>query len=122
MAEEHKYNFEVTIYEDALSLLLSDKTDVRAEILSQLQQGDPCLEDIGDYLRNLCDELVLDADRIIAKYESQSCEEIMKYITFVEAGITFDYEESVACGDRRICAFRIACIFNSDKYLKEVGV
>lgn len=33
------------IYEDAMVLLLSDKTDIRAEILDQLQQGDACLEE-----------------------------------------------------------------------------
>ena len=116
------YDFEITIYEDALSLLLSDKTDVRAEILAQLQQGDPAIELIGEELHDLCDELVLDTDKIIAKFENQSCEELMEYISFSEAGITFDYEESVECGDRRMCAFRIACTFNSDKYLKEVEV
>lgn len=116
------YNFAIPIYEDALSLLLSDKVDVRTEILAQLEQGDPAIELIGEELRDLCDELVLDTDKIIAKFEDQSCEELMKYISFSEAGITFDYEESLECGDRRICVFRIACVFNSDKYLKEVEV
>lgn len=114
------YDFDITIYEDSLSLLLSDKTDVKAEILAQLQQGDPAIESIGEALQDLCDELVLDTDKIIAKFEEQSCEELMKYISFSEAGITFDYGESVECGDRRMSAFRIACSFDLDKYLKEV--
>ncbi len=113
-------DFEIPIYEDALSLLLSDRTDIKAEILAQLQQGDPAIESIGEELRDLCDELVLDTDKIITKFEEQSCEELMKYISFSEAGITFDYGESVECGDRRMCAFRIACNFDSDKYLKAV--
>jgi len=120
MNEKEMHDFEITIYEDALSLLLSDKTDVKAEILAQLQQGDPCLEDIGDELRDLCDELALDTDKIIDKFETQSCEELMEYISFSEAGITFDYGESEECGDRRVCAFRIECNFDLDKYLKEV--
>ena len=114
------YDFEITIYEDALSLLLSDKTDIRAEILGQLQQGDPALEFIGEKLRDLCDELVLDTDKIIAKFENQSCDDLMKYISIYEASIAFDYEESEGCGDRRICAFRITCSFDLDRYLEEV--
>ena len=121
--EKKMIDFDITIYEDALSLLLNaETTDVRAEILAQLQQGDPCLEDIGEELRETCEELRLDAEKIIDRFEKQSCEEIMKYIGFSQAGISFDYEESVACGDRRMCAFRIACIFNADRYLKEVEV
>ena len=114
-------DFEITIYEDALSLLLSDKADVRVEILAQLQQGDPAIESVGEELRDLCDEHMLDTDKIVAKFEDQSCEELMKYISFSEAGITFDYGESVECGDRRMCAFRVTCSFDADAYLKEVA-
>lgn len=114
-------DFDITIYEDALSLLLNGKTDVKAEILVQLQQGDPCLENIGEELRETCEELVLDTEKIVGRFEEQSCEEIMEYISFSEAGISFDYEESVACGDRRMCAFKVACTFDTDRYLKEVA-
>ena len=113
------YDFEITIYEDALSLLLNDKTDIKAEILGQLQQGDPCLENVSEELCETCEELALDTEKIVGRFEEQSCEEIMEYISFSEAGISFDYEESVACGDRRVCAFRIACCFDLDKYLKD---
>ena len=68
------YNFDITIYEDALSLLLSDKADIKAEILARLQQGDTAIEFIGEELQDLCDELMLDTDKIIAKFETQSCE------------------------------------------------
>ncbi len=114
--------FEVTIYEDALSLLLSEKTDIRGEILCQLQQGDPCLEDIGEELHDLCEELVVDTDKAMDRFEEQDCEELMNYISFSEAGIRFDYSESAECGDRRMCAFRVMCSFDADKYLKDVGV
>ena len=113
-------NFEITIYTDALSLLLNNKTDIKAEILAQLQQGDPAIESIGEELYNLCDKLALDTDKIIAKFENQSCEELMKYISFSETNITFDYEESLNCGDRRVCAFKIICNFDLNKYLKEI--
>ena len=114
-------NFDIPIYEDALSLLLNGKTDVKAEILGQLQQGDPCLENIGEELRETCAELSLDAEKIVNRFEEQSCEEIMEYISFSEVGISFDYEESAACGDRGMCAFRVACTFDIDRYLKEVA-
>ena len=114
-------NFNITIYEDALSLLLNDKTDVKAEILGQLQQGDPCLENIGEELCETCEELCLDTEKIVGRFEEQSCEEIMEYISFSEDDISFDYEESEDCGDRRMCAFRIACTFDTDRYLKEVA-
>ena len=114
-------DFDITIYKDSLSLLLSDKTNVKDEILSQLQQGDPCLEEVGDRLLELCDELVLDGEKVLEVFEESDCEKLMEYIGFNESGITFDYEESVACGDRRICAFRVACTFDTDRYLKEVA-
>ena len=98
--------FEITIYEDALSLLLNNKTNIKAEILTQLQQEDPIIESIGEELHDLCDRLTLNTDKIITKFENQSCEELMKYISFSEAGITFDYEESINCENRRICAFK----------------
>ena len=118
---EKMIDFDITIYEDALSLLLNGKTDVKAEILDRLQQGDPCLENIGEELRETCEELVLDTEKIVGRFEEQSCEEIMEYISFSEAGISLDYEESVACGDRRMCAFRVACTFDTDRYLEEVA-
>lgn len=114
-------DFDITIYEDALSLLLKGKTDIKAEILGQLQQGDPYLENIGEELRKTCEKLVLDTEKIVDQFEEQSCEKIMEYISFSEAGISFDYEESVACEDRRMCAFRVACTFDTDRYLKEVA-
>jgi len=114
-------DFDIIIFEDALSLLLNGKTNVKAEILGQLEQGDPCLKNIGEELRETCEELVLDTEKIISRFEEQSFEEIMEYISFSEAGISFDYEESVACGDHEMCAFRVACTFDIDRYLKDVA-
>ena len=110
--------FETTIYKDALSLLLSNKTDIKSDILDQLQQGDPCLESVNDELRDLCDELILDTDKIMTDFEDKSCEELMEYISYKESDITFDYGESEACDNRKVCAFRIPCEFDVEKYLK----
>ena len=112
-------NFNCTIYQDALSLLLGNKTNIRAEILGQLQQGDPCLEHIGDELCDLGKNHKINADKINDKFGEQSCEELMEYISFSDDTITFDYEESAECGDPRVCAFRIACKFDAERYLKE---
>ncbi len=117
---DNMIDFEVCIYEDALSLLLNNETDIKAEILNQLQQGDPCLEDISDTLKNLCDELVLDTEEIIARFEEDTYEELMKYVSFSNENITFDYGESAACGDLRMCVFRIPCKFDAGKYIKDI--
>lgn len=113
--------FDITIYEDALSLLLNGKTDIKAAILDRLQQDDHYLEGIGDELWETCEELVLDTKKIVGRFKEQSCEEIMEYISFSEADISFDYEESVECGNRRVCAFRVACTFDTDRYLKDMA-
>lgn len=112
-------SFDVTIYQDALALLLGEKTDVRAEIMSQLQQGDPALEDIADDLYNLCEDKGLDADRLTEHFNEEPLEKLMGYISFSEEEIEFDYGESEACGDRRCVAFRVKCVFDAGKYIKE---
>lgn len=112
-------NFDITIYLDALDLLLGGKTDVRAEIMDQLQQGGPVLEDIADDLYNLCEDKGLDADRLTEHFNEESLEKLMGYISFSEEEIEFDYGESEACGDRRCVAFRVKCVFDAGKYIKE---
>lgn len=123
------YDFDVIIYEDAVSLLLNDKKpDVRAEILGRLQQDDDVIESIGEELQDFCDELGLapdEIDEIFEKFKVQSREvqfreKLMNYISFSEKDITFDYGESEECGNRKLCAFRIACSFDLDRYLKDV--
>ena len=111
--------FDITIYEDALSLLLSDRMDIRAEIISQLYQDDHVLDEVNGELYELCEENGFDADRITDTFAEVSPEKLMDYITFSEAGITFDYSESQACCDLRCVAFKILCTFDVDKYLKE---
>ena len=113
-------SFEIQIYMDALLLLLSDKIDIRAEILTRLQEDDFYLESVGEELRSACDELGLDTDGIITKFENRPREELMEYISFSEEDIAFDYEESAKCKDRRLCAFRIGCDFDLDGYLEDV--
>ena len=110
--------FETTIYKDALSLLLSDKANIKSDILDQLQQGDPCLESVSDELHELCDELILDTDKIMTDFEEKSYEELMEYISYDESDITFDYGESEACNNRKVCAFRIPCNFDVERFLK----
>ena len=116
---EDTINFEITIYQDALALLLGGKADVRAEIMDQLQQGDPALEDIADDLYDLCEDKGLDADRLTEQFNEESLEKLMGYISFSEEEIEFDYGESEAYGDRRCVAFRIECVFDAGKYIKE---
>ena len=112
-------NFDITIYLDALDLLLGGKTDVRAEIMDQLQQGDPVLEDVADDLYDLCEDKGLDADRLTDCFNEESTEKLMGYISFSEKDIEFDFGESAACDDRNCVAFRIKCVFDAGKYIKE---
>lgn len=113
-------NADVNIYMDALGLLLSDKTDIREEIKSQLQQGDEMFFDsIRDGLQDEAEDKGIDADKITDAFIEDSVDELMKYISFNEENITFDYPESEACGDLKVVAFRIPCDFDSDRYIKD---
>ncbi len=112
-------NFDCTIYMDALSLLLSDKTNIKSEILNQLQQGDPCLESISSDLLDEASEKGLNETNVSNRFENDSCENLMEYISIDENLITFDYGESQACGDLKCVAFNIPCKFDSDRYLNK---
>ena len=116
---EDAINFNVTIYQDALALLLGGKADIRAEIMSQLQQGDPALEDIANDFYDLCEDKGLDADKLTDRFNEESLEKLLEYISFSEKDIEFDFGESAACDDRNCVAFRIKCVFDAGKYIKE---
>jgi len=117
MEGEAMINFDIDIYMDALGLLQSDKTDIRAEILNQMIQGDPCVEQIGEDLHELAEELFYDPKKVDAIYGDMNCDKILSYVTIGD--VTFDYGESEACGDRRICAFLVGCEFDADKWFEE---
>lgn len=112
-------SFDIPIHMDALSLLLGGKTDIRAEIIGQMRQGDACLDEIKDELYDAAVEKELDGDAAMEAFEEESCEAIMQYISFSEENIKFDYEESENCDDRSCVVFRIPCEFNLGKYLED---
>ena len=55
------------------------------------------------------------------KFSEESIDKLMTYITVNEDVITFDYEESAACCDLKVVAFKIPCQFDEDKYLKDIA-
>ena len=87
--------------------------------MSQLQQGDPALEDIANDFYDLCEDKGLDADKLTDRFNEESLEKLLEYISFSEEDIEFDYGESEAYGDRRCVVFRIKCAFDAEKYIKE---
>jgi len=119
-------NVDVTIYMDALGLLLSDKTDIKSEIYNQIVQGDDYfLDQIRDELRDDAEEAgmsVSQIDELTDKFAEDDIDTLMKYITFEESDITFDYEESAAGGDLKVVAFRIPCQFDTNRYIDDASI
>ena len=112
--------FDCNIYMDALGLLLSDKTDIKTEILAQLQQGDECINDVTNDIYDISDRQNTHVEPYINHFENDSCENLIQYISFDENTITFDYEESSACENLRVVAFRIPCTFDTEKYITDI--
>lgn len=110
-------NCDINIYMDALGLLNSDKTDVKAEILNQMAQGDPCIDRIGEDLHELAEELFYDPKAVDTKFGDMDCNKILSYMSI--NNVSFDYGESVASDDRRVCAFLVECDFDGDRWLAE---
>lgn len=113
--------FDVVIYESAMTMLLGEKIIIKDEILSQLQQGDAVLDEIAEELADICEEDEdideEEAEAIVEGFTENDCEDLMPYISFSEEDIEFDYDESVAAEDRDICAFRIPCTFDAERYI-----
>ena len=112
--------FEIPIYEDALSLLINGKPDIKEDVLNQLEQGDPAAETVLEDLIILAEDENLDLDLVKDSYNELSCEQIMEYVSIDESKIEFDYGETAAIADLPIVAYRIYCVFDADKFLKNI--
>ena len=118
--EDCMLSFECPIYLDTLSLLLSDKTDILSEVKGQIMQGDPCMDYIKDDLLEKTEEDdKIDVNNLETIYDDDDINTLMKYITYDENGIEFDYGEAYACDDRRLGVYKIPCFFNATKYIQE---
>ena len=102
-------NVDCVIYCDALSILFSDKANLKELVEDQMCQSDYETDCI-------CNELELDyRDR----FSECDIKTIMKYVSINENQVTFDYGESEACGDLRCVAFRVPICFNEYEFIKE---
>lgn len=109
---------EITIYQDALGLLLSDKPDIKDEITNQILQGDSCLDNTTNEVYEAAEEVGLDGEKVLETFNEDSCSHLMKYVTVFEDKITFDYGEAEACGDRKVLAFNVPLSFDVEGYLE----
>ena len=108
---------EITIYQDALGLLLSDKPDIKDEVTNQILQGDPCLDNTTDEVYDAAEKAGLEGEKVLVTFNEDSCSHLMKYVTVFKDEITFDYGESEACGDRKVLAFNVPLSFDVEGYL-----
>ena len=112
--------FDVVIYMDALSLLLSEKTDIKEAVINQLNQEPDVLEELELAISDAADEVGLDCDKVWEDFMEADIKELMSFIIIKENDVTFDYDESAACEDLRVVAFNIPCDFDVDKYIKSI--
>ncbi len=112
---------ESTIYLDTLSLLLSEKTDIRAEVENQLNQSDYETEQLLDGIINELDADESVTEEVEEAFSPLSSEELMKFIKIDESKIEFDYEESMNSRDRRIAAFRVPLEFDTERFWKQIN-
>ncbi len=113
-ADEHTIiGFDSTIYCDALTLLFSDKADIKEMVREQMQQSD--FE--TDQIRSDTDMPV----DLLDVFSEASIDSLMEYISVDEERVTFDYSESQTCGDLKCVAFNVPCGFDIDSWSKEVA-
>lgn len=85
-----------------------------------MEQGDTFLEAISEELYDMCEEKDLDPEDVVERFEDETAEKLMKYISFSEEDVSFDYEESAACCNLRSVAFLVPCKFAAGKYLNDL--
>lgn len=101
--------FESTIYMDALSLLLSDKADLRKEVEGQISQG-------GDYETDQIRSKIFEEEMLDA-FDELSVSELMEYVSINEEGICVDYSDAEL--EHRLVAFSIPCTFDYDRWKEQ---
>lgn len=112
-------SFNANIYLDVYYMLW-EKTNIRKQLKSQVEQGDAFLEAISEELYDMCEEKDLDPEDVVERFEYETAERLMEYISFNEEGVSFDYEESAACCNLRSVAFLVPCEFAAGRYLKDI--
>ena len=108
MKDEKKIQVDCVIYIDTLSNL-TEALDLREAVKDQLNQSD---------YETDCIEAELEEESV-EEFEEADVDTLMKYISIDEKGIEFDYDESVACNNRRIAAFRVPIEFNETRFMAE---
>lgn len=117
------YEIDITIFMDALGLLLSDKTNVKDEVRGQLQQGDDWFFD--QISENIQEEAEIagfndiNVEKLLDKFTNDEVDNLMNYISIDENSITFDYGESAACDDLKCVAFCVPCKFDTHRYITD---
>lgn len=114
---------DITIFMDALRLLLSDKTDIKAEVRGQLEQGDDWFFDqISGNIEEEAEKAGLNeanTQKLLDKFTEDAVESLMNYISIDEEKITFDYGEAAACEDLKCVAFCVPCKFDTHRYITD---
>lgn len=117
------YEVDITIFMDALGLLLSEKTNVKDEVRGQLQQGDDWFFDqISENIQEEAEKAGFNeanVEKLLDKFTNDEIETIMNYISIDENSITFDYGESAACDDLKCVAFCVPCKFDTHRYITD---
>ena len=108
MKDEKKIQVDCAIYIDTLSNL-TEPLDLREAVKDQINQS---------HYETDCIEAELEEESV-EKFEEADVDTLMKYISIDEKGIEFDYDESVACNDRRMAAFRVPIEFNETRFMAE---
>ena len=116
---EAPISFDAYIYLDVYYMLW-EKTNIREQVKSRVEQGDAFLEEISERLYDMCEEKDLDPEDVVERFEDETAEKLMEYISFKEEDVSFDYDESGECCNLRTVAFLIPCEFDAERYLKNL--
>jgi len=112
MLEKETIEFEAVVYLDALTLLrrnmyFSKELDLKDEIRSQIDQGDPVMDSICDQLTEIAKTKGADTDAVKERFEELSTEEFMEKVY-----INPDNTEFVGVEDRDTLMYRVHCEFD----------
>ena len=112
-------DIDVNVYLDVMDLL-DHGTDLEKDAEDCIRAGDDWFfESVGRDIENYAEELGLDPDAASEYFYGLEPEKIIAYINIDKSGACFDYEESEACNDRRVCAVAVPVRFNEVAFIND---
>lgn len=104
---------DVTIYCDALALLMEDKIDIDKTVQEEIMMD-------ADYYSEYIIEEMCDYYDDFGELYDMSYLSFSDYITAKKEEVSFDYSETAASDNPRTIAFMVPCEFDDERFIEDL--